>query len=171
MDSIPPSLKTKFESLLDDESYITIENALFKLWTSYPEEKARYLEKTKDVIGLPNKNVRLLWLTLAILTNDYEGRNTQVYFKELNSYTSKEYGWELRMGAFQYLNQALGLDGESLRNLVDATNHHSWQFKKFARNLVDELLKDEDYKARFQVLAKELNETVTAYLKTKLIKE
>ncbi len=170
MDSIPATLKGKYETLLEDESYITIENALFKLWTSYPEEKVKYLEKTKDVIGLPNKNVRLLWLTLAILTNDYDGRNAQAYFKELNSYTSKEFGWEIRMGAFQYLNQALGLDSESLRNLVDATNHHSWQFKKFARNLVDELLKDADYEVRLQEIAKELKGEELRYMNTKLNK-
>lgn len=168
MDTIPSSLKTKFESLLADKSYITIENALFKLWMSYPEEKIKYLEKTKNVVGLPNKNVRLLWLTLAILTNDYNSRNTNTYFKELGSYTGIEYGWEIRMGAFQYLNQALGLDTESLRNLVNATNHHSWQFKKFARNLVDELMTDEDYKVRFEVLAQELDTEETHYLKTKL---
>ena len=168
IDSIPLTLKGKFESLLEDDSYVTIENALFKLWVTYPEEKAKYLEKTKDVIGLPNKNVRLLWLTLAILTNDYDGRNTQVYYKELSSYTSNEHSWEIRMGAFQFLNQAIGLDNESLRNLVNASVHHSWQFKKFARNLLTELLKDEEYKVRLIEIAKGLQGSELAYINIKL---
>jgi len=150
MDTIPLALKMNFESLLDDQSYVTVENALYKLWASYPAERASYLEKTKGIVGLPNKNVRLLWLTLAVLTNEYEGRNTQKYFKELSGYTSSEYGWEIRMGAFQYLHQALGINQASLINLVDATNHHSWQFKKFARNLLDNLWLDQDYKMRLQ---------------------
>lgn len=171
IDSIPDSLKTKYETLLTDKSYVTIENALFKLWTSYPEEKVKYLEQTKNVIGLPNKNVRLLWLTLAMLTNDYNARNTQDYFQELSSYTSERYGWEIRMGAFQYLHQAIGLNDESLKNLIKATTHHSWQFKKFARNLVDELLNDADYKTRFLAMTKKLNGAELRYLNTKLNKK
>lgn len=171
MDSIPDSLKTKYETLLTDKSYVTMENALFTLWTSYPEEKAKYLEQTKDVIGLPNKNVRLLWLTLAIVTNDYNARKTQDYFLELSGYTSERYGWEIRMGAFQYLHQAVGLNDESLKNLIKATTHHSWQFKKFARNLVDELLNDADYKTRFLAMTKKLNGAELRYLNTKLNKK
>ncbi len=170
MDSIPNSLKSKYETLLADNSYVTIENALFKLWSTYPEEKAKYLEQTKDVIGLPNKNVRLLWLTLAIVTNDYNARKTQDYFFELSGYTSERYGSEVRMGAFQYLHQAVGLNNASLKSLIKATTHHSWQFKKFARNLVDELLKDADYEVRLQEIAKELNEEEVRYINTKLDK-
>lgn len=168
MDTIPTIFLNDFQSLLRDKSYVTIENALFKLWAANLQERATYLEQTKSIIGLPNKNVRLLWLTLAVLTNEYEGRNTQKYFQELSGYTSKQYGWEIRMGAFQYLKQALGINQQSLKNLVNATNHHSWQFKKFARNLLDELLKDADYKLRLQALANELNAEETRYLKSKL---
>lgn len=170
MDSIPNSLKSKYETLLADNSYVTIENALFKLWSTYPEEKAKYLEQTKDIIGLPNKNVRLLWLTLAIVTNDYNAKKTQDYFLELSGYTSESYGSEVRMGAFQYLHQAVGLNNASLKSLIKATTHHSWQFKKFARNLVDELLKDADYEVRLQEKAKELNEEEVRYINTKLDK-
>ncbi len=70
-DRIPSGLKNQFESLLQDKSYITIENALYRLWISYPNDRITYLEKTKGIIGLPNKNVRLLWLFLAVLTKDY----------------------------------------------------------------------------------------------------
>lgn len=161
-------LQPVLEPLLFDRSYVTQELALFTLWVSYPEEKAKYLEQTKDVVGLPNKNIRLLWLTLAILTNEYDSKNTQLYFQELNRYTAPQHGWEVRMGAFQYLHQAIGLNEESLKNLLKATAHHSWQFKKFARNLVDELVKDTDYKTRFLALAKELKDDDLRYLNTKL---
>lgn len=167
-DSIPVFLKTEFESLLNDKSYITIENALFKLWASFPNDRVRYLNKTKDIIGLPNKNIRLLWLTLSLLTNGYDAPNTQRHFKELSNYTSNEYSWEVRMPAFQYLNQALGLTDESLRSLINACVHHSWQFKKYARNLMDELMKDTDYKIRIEKLAIGLKGSELEYIKTKL---
>lgn len=170
MDSIPQSLKSEYESLLFDASYVTQELALYKLWDSFPENQKKYLEQTKDIIGLPNKNVRLLWLTLAIVTNDYDARNTQVYFQELSGYTAAEFGWEIRIGAFRYLHQTLGLNTESLRNLIQATVHHSWQFKKFARNLVEELLKDADYEVRLQEIAKELKGEELRYINTKLNK-
>lgn len=167
VNEIPAGLKTNFESLLQDKSYVTIESALIKLWMSYPEERAKYLEKTKSIQGLPNKNIRLLWLTLAILTNDYDARNTQAYFQELGRYTAPEHGWEIRMSAFQYVRE-IGFTDESLGNLINASVHHSWQFKKFARNLIDELLEDTDYKNRIVVLSEELKGDELRYIKTKL---
>ena len=75
------------------------------------------------------------------------------------------------MGAFQYLHQALGLNDESLKSLISGTSHHSWQFKKFARSLVDELLKDTDYEVRLQKIAKELKGEDLRYINTKLNKK
>ena len=166
-DSIPLSFKQEYESLLDDKSYITQESALFKLWASFPKNRKTYLEKMKDVEGLPNKNIRLLWLTLAILTNDYDGQNTQKYYTELTSYTAQEYTWETRMGAFQYISE-IGFNDFSIKNLINATAHHSWQFRKFARDVLDDLLEDPDYKIRIEALAKELKEDELRYLNTKL---
>lgn len=160
--------KEKLESLLKDESYITQENALFALWQAYPQESTKYLDATRDVVGLPNKNVRLLWLTLAMLSENYNGIRTKDYFDALGSYTKPEYSTEIRQSAFFYLKEAFGLNEQSLTNLVKATNHHSWQFKKFARNLLDELLVDSDYKARLEKLATELKTEETRYLKSKL---
>ncbi|UWX56210.1 M1 family metallopeptidase [Maribacter litopenaei] len=57
-----------FQSFLGDKSYVTQEHALFKLWEAFPEERVGYLNELQNVMGLPNKNVRLLWLTLALVT-------------------------------------------------------------------------------------------------------
>lgn len=160
--------KEKLESLLNDESYSTKENALFALWQTYPQESAKYLDATRDVIGLPNKNMRLLWLTLAMLSENYNGIKTKDYFDELSSYTNSEYSSEIRQSAFFYLKEAFGLNEESLINLVKATNHHAWQFKKFTRNLIDELLVDSDYKTRLEKLAIKLKTEETLYLNSKL---
>ncbi len=160
--------KEKFESFLNDDSYITLENALFKLWMAYPEERNTYLEKTKGIIGLPNKNVRLMWLTLAILTEGYEGRNTKLYFDELSGYTAPEYSFEVRQGAFQYLKEAFGFKDSNLMDLAQATTHHSWQFKKFSRNLMMELLEDKVYKERFMTLLGKLKPEERRYIESKV---
>ncbi|CAM4384886.1 M1 family metallopeptidase [Zobellia nedashkovskayae] len=164
---IPINKKEVVEKLLTDKSYVTQELALYKLWSTFPESQKVYLDAIKGVNGLPNKNVRLLWLLLAVATNDYEAQNTTRYFAELSGYTSPEYGWEVRMSAFQYLRE-IGFTDEGLLNLIYATNHHSWQFKKFARSLIDQLLEDEDYKIRIQKLVEKLNEDESRYIYTKL---
>jgi len=163
--------KVELESLLNDESYITKENALFALWQKYPQSQAKYLDATKEVVGLPNKNVRLLWLTLAMLTENYNSVQTKVYFDELSSYTDPKYSFEIRQSAFFYLKEAFGLNDASVLNLIKATEHHAWQFKKFTRNLLKELLKDSDYKVRIKRLAEDLNENEYRYLNLELNKE
>jgi aminopeptidase N len=160
--------KEKLESLLDDNSYITKETALFALWQEHPESRAKYLDKTKDIIGQPNKNVRLMWLTLAILTEGYEARNTKLFFDELSGYTKPSYSFEVRQGAFFYLKEAFGFTDRNLLDLIQATNHHAWQFRKYTRNLLDGLLKDDDYLIRIKKLSEGLNPEEIRYLNSKL---
>tara|TARA_R110002051_G_scaffold74908_2_gene136508 strand:- start:8508 stop:10616 length:2109 start_codon:yes stop_codon:yes gene_type:complete len=160
--------KENYEAFLDDESYNTIENVLYMLFLNFPADRKIYLDKTKDIIGLPDKNVRLLWLTLALVTEDYNSLKTKEYFDELGSYTSPKYSIETRQTAFQYLYQTFGLTDENLKNLANAAVHHSWQFKKFARTLLDELLKDDDYKNRLTSLTPMLNEEEKRYINSKL---
>lgn len=162
------NLKVDFETLLHDPSYLTKENALYKLWAKFPFERSRYLDETKGIIGLPNKNIRLLWLTLSILTNGYEDRNTKQNFDELSGYTSPVYSFEVRQGAFQFLNEAFGFTDQNLLDLIQATTHHAWQFKKYARDLLDKLLKDEIYKERIQSLADKLLPEEKRYIESKL---
>jgi len=110
-------LKSRYESLLDDKSYLTKEIALLKLWTHFPENRTSYLEQTKDVVGLPNKNVRLLWLTLALVTPAYKNGAKATYLNELMNYTTSTYHWEVRQTAFQYLNHINAMNTEEIRKL------------------------------------------------------
>ena len=143
--TIPENLKTDYETLLDDKSYITIEAALYNLWSNFPDQRSDYLNRTKGIVGFNNKNVRMLWLVLALSTPDYEQDSKQAYFEELVNYTASDFGFEVRMGAFSYL-QALNLFPEvALENLIDASNHYNWQFKSFARDLIAALSNDEKY--------------------------
>lgn len=137
LSKIPLALKDDYESLLNDKSYTTIEMALFALWQNYPNERSKYLNKTKGITGFNDKNIRILWLTLALITDAFEVENKQLYFDELISYTSPNYGFEIRQNAFQYLDKIQACNVVCKKNLEQATTHHNWRFSKFANTLLN----------------------------------
>ena len=104
---------------------------------------ANYLEMLDGVTGLPNKNVRQLWLALSLLTDGYSLENKRAWYAELNGYAQPQYSFEVRQLALQYLVQLGALDDQSLLCLFKATSHHVWQFKKYARNTLREFQKSE----------------------------
>ena len=167
-DKIFTNLKPLFESMLADKSYVTIEAALYKLWSEFPDDRIAYLNATKNVIGLPDKNVRSLWLGLALITPTYTLVKKKDYLKELQDYTSSKYNPEVRQNAFQYLSEIKLLNGVSMENLIKATEHHSWQFRIFARRLLDMQLTDEVQKKEIESVAKNLTNEELKYLKTKI---
>ncbi|WP_420601923.1 M1 family metallopeptidase [Flagellimonas sp.] len=142
------AIQKDFESLLTDESYKTIESALYRLWTDFPERRNLYLDKTSNIIGLPNKNVRLLWLTLALITPEYHIESKPKYFEELSKYTNSEHHFEVRLLAFQYLKSIGAFNDETVKNLIKACNHHVWHFKKSCRKMLKEFVKEEENKER-----------------------
>lgn len=134
---IPSELKRDYESLLNDKSYKTIEIALYNLWNNFPEDQEKYLEQTKNIMGFNDKNVRTLWLVLAILTDNDEMGDSNDFFQELNSYTSPSYQFEVRQNAFKYLRWIRSCKEECIENLKDASNHHNWRFKQYAKRLLE----------------------------------
>lgn len=168
IEKLPRELKEHVEPLLKDNSYITQELMLFHLWNNFDKDRDTYLDTTSHVIGLPNKNVRLLWLALALVTPEYNASQKSVYLDELVDYTDSSFNPEVRQGAFQYLFQINGLTEMVLRNLIVATDHHSWQFRSYCRNLLEEILKDVNLKNQLIEVAKKLNDSDLRYLKTKI---
>lgn len=150
--TIPSNLKGVYESLLEDESYITIEAALYNLWSNFPDERVKYLNETKNIVGLNDKNVRLLWLALALSTPDYNQDDKQRYLDELINYTGPDYNFEVRMGAFSYLEALNLFPEEALINLLDASDHYNWQFRSYAKNIIEMLSNDEKYADLFEKL-------------------
>ena len=142
-----PSLTEEYRPFLEtffaDDSYVTKELILFKLWQAFPERRTNYLEMLDGVTGLPNKNVRQLWLALSLLTDGYSLENKRAWYAELNGYAQPQYSFEVRQLALQYLVQLGALDDQSLLSLFKATSHHVWQFKKYARNTLREFQKSE----------------------------
>ncbi|MEC7265046.1 MAG: M1 family metallopeptidase [Bacteroidota bacterium] len=168
LDRIPQELQSSAEELLTDASYTTVESALYKLWSEFPGGRGRYLDKTQSVIGFPNKNIRLLWLTLALVTPEYRSDLKPSYLEELSNYTGAEYHFETRLLAFEYLKSIGGFNDESLKNLIEACSHHVWHFKKSARNLLNEFLKQEGSLARVKSLYPLLNQEEKQYLEKTL---
>ncbi|TVZ14042.1 M1 family metallopeptidase [Maribacter sp. MAR_2009_72] len=167
-DPIFKTLKPLFESMLTDDSYVTKETVFYKLWVEFPEKRSKYLNILKDEIGLPSKNIRTLWLALAMVTPSYNLVKKSGYLKELKSYTSSRYNTEVRQNAFMYLSNLKVLEGEALENLIKATNHHSWQFRTFARRMLDEELQDEDQRQRIDSLSMRMDTKDLQYLKKKM---
>lgn len=136
---IPKGIKADYESLLDDQSYVTIEKALYNLWVNFPLERSKYLSKTRNVIGFKDKNVRLLWLVLNLNTPYYEADNKQELYNELVSYTREKHNADLRINAFQYLSLIKSCNAECEKNLETAKSHHNWRLVKFAKQLSEQL--------------------------------
>ncbi len=157
MVEIPASLQPEYESLLLDESYITKEIALATLWKLFPEKQPVYLNQSKDWVGFNDKNLRILWLTLALMTENYENANKVNFYDELLAYSIPNYESGVRQNALTNLLFLNPNDQNILKNLVNATTHHKWQFTLFARNQIRELLKTERHKKYFQELLPSLN--------------
>ena len=138
---IPVELKADYESLLQDKSYQTIETALLSLWLNFPENRIQYLSSTEAVIGFNNKNIRTLWITLALNTKGFKKNKYKEFYDELVSYTSPVYHFEVRRNAFQYLNKLRLINSTVLRNLQQATKHHNWRFRSYCKKLFAELNK------------------------------
>jgi aminopeptidase N len=165
---IPNTLKADYETLLYDKSYQTQENALMNLWLNFPEDRNRYLEMMKDKTGFRDKNIRLLWLTLNLVTPEFQSDKTQETFKELEQHTSNRYRFQIREHAFGYLYQINAFSDTALINLLDGCFHHTWRFKDFCRKLLKTLLENKDYKERLVTLKDQLKPKEVNYLNTLL---
>jgi aminopeptidase N len=76
---------------------------------------------------------------------------------ELIKYTSPNYESSIRQNAFESLLSNYTENKEVLKNLVNATIHHKWQFTKYARDKIRKLIKDDKYLNQFKKLLPELS--------------
>ncbi len=168
MEVIPKELKADFESLLEDESYLTIEAALFRLWEQYPADRRGYLDQTRDLVGFYNKNIRMLWLTLNLVTPDFETELNKQHYEELAGYTDVWRPFQVRENAFSYLFQLGAFNESSLQSVIKGTQHHTYSFRNYCRQLLLELLKNEQYREELIDLSGNMAEEETAYLRSKI---
>lgn len=165
---IPPSLKKEYESLLFDESYLTKELAFYNLWMNFPENRRDYLDQMKGIEGFTDKNIEILWLALNLATPDYEPEEKSEVYQKLTGYTSAVHPFYVQENAFRYLFQLNAFERSTLKNLVLATQSHVSGFRKFSRDMLKQLLQNENYSEELQNLLPELPEKNRKYLKTLL---
>lgn len=154
--SIPKKLKTPMEKLLNSTSYATVEFSLYNLWNNFDSDKKRYLDTTKNSIGFNNKNVRTLWLLLALNTPGYTIKQRASFFFELHQYTATNHSIGTRINAFKYLEILKSFNDQSIINLSVGATHPNWQFNKFCTNTIKRLLKQPKFPQKFNRLKEQL---------------
>lgn len=154
---ISEDFRIEYESLLNDASYQTQEIALLYLWRNFPKQRLEYLEKSKNWIGFNDYNLRTLWLSLVLMTPEYNS-NKQDIIDELIGYSSEKYEATTRQNALEKLIGFKIINDTVLINLVKATTHHMWQFSKFGRDTIRTLIKNQEYKDAFVRILPNLNE-------------
>jgi aminopeptidase N len=115
------------------------------LWKNAPDQRERYLEKFKNRTGFLDKNLRLAYLYLAYLHAN-ELPQKSVFYRELLHYTSTNYDSNLQQNALNALLNLKLNTPEVLKSLVYSTSSHRWQFAKFAKDKLRELIKVAEYK-------------------------
>lgn len=146
---VPPYLKERYETLLDDPSYTTRETAFGNLWESFPDARETYLDKAKSWVGNNDKALRILYLLYAQSSKTLDLKVRENLYMELQSYTGSNYESSVRQNAFDALLNLNAKDEVMLLNLVNATTHFKWQFSKYAKDKIKALLTSEAHRRFF----------------------
>lgn len=164
IENVPESFKSEFETLLNDKSYETKQATFITLWKNFPNEHRRYLDIAKNWEGRNDKELRILYLNACMnyadvheLDDKMASINALKALSELVRYTSPSYESSIRQNAFESLLSNYTENKEVLKNLVNATTHHKWQFTKYARDKIRKLIKEERYLNQFKNLLPELS--------------
>lgn len=152
MPVIPEVFKVQYESLLNDLSYQTKEIALTQLWQNFPEERLRYLELTKNCVGTNDKSFRLKWMALALATDSISDADKNTIYLQLLDYASDAFESSVRQNALEIVLQMSPMDERVIALLFKATEHHKWQFTKFAKEAIRMQLKNPAYRAAIEQL-------------------
>ncbi len=168
-EQIPQELLNDFYALLEDESYVTREQALIKLWVYHQQQgdakaQQELLNTMNNQFGFADGNIRTLWLTLSLATPDYMPSESYARYQELIGHTDPTQPFQLRQNAFQYLQQLNSFENKSMRNLIEACVHHTWRFRENARSIFKEIMKDDRLRNAVQEMQVELPEKQKQYL-------
>ena len=142
----PESFYEEYRTLLDDESYITREVALNVLFKKFPAKQTELLNQTHNWFGFNDMNLRLLWLTLAYASKDYQPELKTDMYGELLHYASPKFDSDIRQNALADLLYIGKADPIVWQDLANALTHHKWQFVKFAKDNIRKLLKKKGYR-------------------------
>jgi len=164
--SIPENLKVPMENLLKSSSHATVESALYNLWNNFEADKMNYLNITKNRIGFNNKNIRTLWLLLALNTKGFKTTQRASFFEELQSYTATNHTIGTKINAIKFLEILKSFNDQSIINLGQGAIHPNWQFNKFCTKTIERLLKQPKFHQKFERLKSQLPSKVKQMITT-----
>jgi hypothetical protein len=128
MAPVPELLRGTVEQMLYDSSYLNVEYALESLCLSFPESVDYYLGLTRDMEGWRGKNIRIMWLAIALSHGQME------HLPELIAYCSPKFEFETRMNAFNLLKEMGYEDEETIRYAELAGKHWNNKLAGAARD-------------------------------------
>src|SRR5690606_16906511 len=67
LQNIPESIRIQYETLLNDDSYYTIEIALFNLWTNFESHRDRHVALSDNRVGIDGRNLEILHQSLSVV--------------------------------------------------------------------------------------------------------
>ena len=149
VEEVPKLFSLDYETFLNDASYETQQISLMRLWIQFPERQLFYLEKAKNWNASNDLNLRITYLFLSQLNTNFDAIESKKNLIELINYTSSKFDSSVRRNAFEVALQLKDIDSKVLENLVDATVHFKWQFNKFARGFLRNLLKIDQFRKRY----------------------
>jgi len=167
---VPLEFKSDFESLLNDTSYITKEITLSTFWSQFTEDQKRILDNSKEWIGFNDKNLRILWLTLALGTKEYQMAEKAKFYDELLKYCNPEFETSIRQNAIENLLFINDKDQNVLPNLVNSLVSNKWQFSKFGKDKLRLVLKNPNTRIYLEQLLPKLSKEENVFL-SKLLAE
>lgn len=149
LSEIPESYRKTYETLLEDNSYITREIALFNLWNNFENERERYVELSENWIGFEGRNLEVLHHTLSFVTTKSEEQQIKDYIALL-SLSGTNYDATTRQNALEKLMSLELNTDEIFKSLAYGTSHFRWRFALFCREQIKKLIQNEEYKKVFQ---------------------
>ncbi len=137
---VPATLRTEYEKMLRDKSFLNVELALENLCNSFPERYGLYLDQTQDEVGWRGRNIRIKWLEIAINNGGW------AYEKELKQYASPSYEFETRINAMYALKRLNLVDEVVIHNMMEGLFHWNFKIRNAARENLTDLFKQNRFK-------------------------
>ena len=78
---------------------------MVNIWKNFPEERLRYLEQIKAIVGNNDKSFRLTWLALAMNTENLPDEVKALYYNQLLDFASDKFESSVRQNALELLLQ------------------------------------------------------------------
>lgn len=135
---IPLPFLPFFEALLQDSSYQNIAKALPALAKDFPDNRDKYLEITKDIVGSGN-NVRIEYLKIAA---EMQKPGAMQQFIEL---TGPQYEFRTRSSALNALKAINYFDESLCKNIFEALIHFNTRLNAVALSVAKHFYAQKNY--------------------------